>query len=289
MEDQRTQAWFNKRKGRVTGSNVGAILGMNQYKTANDVMREMVRTWHSAEREFQGNSATEWGTFNEAGAIAEYQMETGNEVTETGFHIHPEHEWLGASPDGLVSDSGLIEIKAPYGQRNKNPPAFKTLEEQEHYAAQVHIQLYCTGRKWCDFYQWAPNGTTSERVNIDHAFLEWAIPKLKEFYDLFLTEIDNKDHLEPKRKFINSAMAEKLTGEYDELTEAVDRATQRKKEILDSLILLAGEKNADICGKKLTLVDRVGSVSYAKLVKDKMPDVDLEPYRGKGSQHWRFS
>jgi len=52
---------------------------------------------------------------------------------------------------------------------------------------------------------------------------------------------------------------------------------------------LAGEKNAEICGKKLTLVDRVGSVSYAKLVKEKMPDVDLEPYRGKGSQHWRFS
>jgi len=119
--------------------------------------------------------------------------------------------------------------------------------------------------------------------------LEWAIPKLKEFYDLFLTEIDNKDHLEPKRKVINSAMAGKLTDEYDELTEAIDRATQRKKEILDSLILLAGEKNADICGKKLTLVDRVGSVSYAKLVKDKMPDVDLEPYRGKASQHWRFS
>ena len=286
---QLSTEWFEKRKSRVTGSNIGAILGLNPHKTADDVMREMVRAYHGAERDFVGNAATEWGNYNEAGAIAEYQMETGNTVKETGFHIHPEHDWLGASPDGLIGDDGVSEIKCPYGQRNKVPTSFKTFKEQDHYAAQVQFEMYCTGRSWCDFYQWAPNGSSLERVPFDPEFVEWALPVLKAFHSRYLSEIDNKDHLEPKRKFINSAMAEKLTGEYDELTEAVDRATQRKKEILDSLILLAGEKNADICGKKLTLVERVGSVSYAKLVKDKMPDVDLEPYRGKGSQHWRFS
>lgn len=287
MEQQRTEEWFKKRKGRVTGSNVGAILGLNKYKTADDVLREMVRAFHGAEREFTGNAATEWGTFNEDGAQSEYEMVTGNKVEETGFHVHPEHDWLGASPDGLVGANGVVEIKCPFGKRKGGE--FKTLSEQEHYAAQVQIEMYCTGRQWCDFYQWAPHDAMLERVDFDPLFIEWALPILSKFHERFLSEINNKEHLEPKRKQINSAMAEKLVTEYDELSEAIDRATARKKEIMDSLILLAGEKDAEICGKKLTKVERKGSVSYAKALKALAPGADLTPWTGDPSEYWRLS
>jgi len=106
MEQQRTAEWYEKRKGRVTGSNVGAILGLNPYKTADDVLRQMVREYHGYESEFQGNVATQHGQFHEAGAQVEYEMETGNKVKETGFHVHPEHDWLGASPDGIIAKKG---------------------------------------------------------------------------------------------------------------------------------------------------------------------------------------
>lgn len=287
MEKQRSGAWFEKRKGRVTGSNVGAILGLNPYKTADDVLREMVREWHGAEREFQGNQATEWGTFNEDGAIAEYQMETGNKVEECGFFVHPEHEWLGASPDGLIGADGVFEVKAPYSKIDSSE--FNPLDEQPHYAAQVQIEMACAQRTLCHFYQWSPKGTKLEEVKIDYSFLEWAIPELKSFYDRFLSEIDNKDHLEPKRKKIDSMMAEKLVQEHDELTEAVERATQRKKEILETLIELSKGRDADVCGKKLTRVQRKGAISYAKVVKDHCPDVDLAPYTGKPSEYWKLS
>lgn len=285
MEKQRSKAWFEKRKGRVTGSNVGAILGLNRYKTADDVLREMVRAWNGAEREFKGNQATEWGTFNEDGAIAEYQMETGNKVEECGFFVHPEHEWLGASPDGLIVDDGVFEVKAPYSKRDNAD--FKPLEEQEHYAAQVQIEMFCTGRTWAHFYQWSPIGTKLERVEIDPLFLEWAIPELRRFYDRFLSEIDNPEHLEPKRKQINSAMAEKLVQEYEELTEAAERANARKKEILETLILLAKERDAEICGKKLTKVERKGAVNYSKIPE--LEGVDIERYRKAGTSYWRLS
>ena len=59
MEKQRSKEWFAKRIGRVTGSNVGAILGLNPYKTADDVLREMVRAYHGAVSPRQGSPKKE--------------------------------------------------------------------------------------------------------------------------------------------------------------------------------------------------------------------------------------
>ena len=71
MIKQGTKAWLQQRVGRVTGSNVGAVLGVNPYKTPDDVIRQMVRDYHGADPEFKGNAATCWGSFNEEGAQAE--------------------------------------------------------------------------------------------------------------------------------------------------------------------------------------------------------------------------
>lgn len=287
MEKQRSKAWFQARVGRVTGSNVGAILGLNPYKTRDDVLREMVRAYHGLESEFQGNVATEHGTFHEDGAAAEYEMETGNKIQECGFF--PFEDWLGASPDGLIGDDGLAEIKCPFGQRDKNPPVFKTCKKQEHYLAQVQIELFCAERKWCDFYQWAPYGSQKERIDIDPKWLEENLPKLKEFHALYLSELDNPEHLEPKRVTIETLKADKLIQEFEELAEAIERASDRKEEVLAELVAMAKERDAIICGKKLTKVEKQGSVSYAKVVKEHCPQVDLEKYRGKPTSYWRLS
>ena len=289
MIKQGTKEWHGQRKGRVTGSNVGAILGMNPYKDADDVLRQMVREHHRVEREFQGNAATEWGSFNEAGAQAEYTMETGNKVEECGFFVHPEHDWLGASPDGLVGDDGVVEIKCPFGQRDKNPPQFKTAEDQPHYWAQMQIEMACTGRGWCDFYQWAPHGSRLETVYRDEAWLSESLPLLHDFHKRYLEELDNPGHLEPKRVEIETLKAEKLVQEYAELADAIDRAGERKKEVLAELIKMAGERDALICGHKLTKVEKRGSVSYAKALKELAPNADLSKWTGKPTTSWRFT
>ena len=107
--EQRSAEWFKVRKGRVTGSMVGAILGFNPWMSREEAMRTMVREYHGAPREFEGNVATQWGTANEDGARAEYEMITGNTVEKCGFYEHD--DWLGASPDGLIGEFGLVEIK----------------------------------------------------------------------------------------------------------------------------------------------------------------------------------
>ena len=132
MSDQLKQGseeWFNARKGRITGSRVGAILGLSPFANRDDVMREMIREHFGYEREFKGNVATDWGSEHESTAIAQYERETGNLVISTGFFAY--EDMLGASPDGLVLDNGLVEVKCPYSKK------IKPLSEQPHYIAQV--------------------------------------------------------------------------------------------------------------------------------------------------------
>lgn len=184
--EQRSEEWFNIRKGRVTGSAVGAILGIAPFANQADILRRMVRDWHKAPSEFTGNIATNWGVQNEAGALLEYEMVTGNTVEPCAFYQY-EH-WLGASPDGLVGDRGLVEIKCPFGIRYKRPPVFKTAAMQTHYYAQMQIQLFATDRDWCDFYQWTPYGDALERINRDESFLATVLPVLRNFYEKYLIE-----------------------------------------------------------------------------------------------------
>ena len=286
MAEQRSAEWFAQRIGRVTGSNVGAILGIDLNRGPEDVMRAMVRDAHGAEREFKGNVATEYGQFHEDGARAEFQMETGLSVEKAEFVTSS--DWLGASPDGYTSDGGLLEIKCPYGLRKAEAPVpFKDMAEQPHYYAQMQVQMHVTGRAHCHFFQWAPAGTRHEIIHADPAWLEKYLPVMHEFWERYKAE-DPEPHLEAKRKRIDTLEAERLVKEYDELADAADQAKERMGEIKQRLIQMAGEQNADVCGRKLTRVEKVGAVSYAKVVKDHAPDVDLEPYRGKASVSWRF-
>jgi putative phage-type endonuclease len=281
-------ALSEKRTGRITGSVAGAILGLSPFMDADDVLRRMVRDYHGAQSEFTGNVATQYGSFHEPGAIVDFQMETGFVATANeDFFIHPEHDWLGATPDGFVSDGALIEIKCPYGKRDSGE--FKSIEDQQHYYAQMQIEMACTGKQRCWFYQWSAHNSEAVCVSFDDEWFAAALPVLAAFHTRYLSELDNPDHLEAKRTIVETPLAAKLMEEYHDLAEAIDKATERKKEVLADLIVLAGARNATICGHKLTQVEREGAVSYAKALKKYAPDADLEPFRGKPTSYWRLS
>lgn len=289
--EQRSDEWFKARKGKLTGSNIGAALGVNPWKSPEDLIRQMVRDYHNSESEFTGNIATEYGTMHEPLALMDYLGKTGNLVNECGFIVHPEYDWLGASPDGLIDDDGIIEVKCPYGLRNKKGDdlVFKSAEMQQHYYAQMQIEMACSGRTWCHFYQWSRHGDYLERIDFDHEWFADHLPSLKSFYKWYLSELDNPEHLEPKVKEINTQLAKSLLDEYDHLTKTIDDSNARKKEVLAELVKLSKERDAIIYGRKLTKVERKGSVSYAKAIKEHMPDLDLAPYTGKPVEYWRLS
>lgn len=287
--EQRTPEWYAARKGRVTASNVGAILGLDPYRNADDVLRAMVREYHGAEREFTGNAATEWGTANEALAKAAFELEYGVTVEPASFVVHPEHDWLGASPDGWAGDNMIVEIKCPFGLRNDAVPSFKPISEQPHYYAQMQVQMACTGTSVCVFIQWSPAALSVTWVGFDEKWWEENFPALEYFHMNYFAEIDNQDHLKPKRKEVETVDAKRLLQEYDDTLEIIDQATERKKELLAKFVEMTNGQDGLICGRKLTKVVSQGSVSYAKVVKEHCPNVDLEPYRGKASESWRLT
>ena len=165
--EQRSEEWFAARKNLVTGSSVGAILGLDPYRDQDDVMRAMVRQYHGEHPEFLGNIATQWGITHEEEARDDFCYHTMKLVELASFVIHPTETWIGASPDGYVDSDALLEIKCPFGIRKDENPKFKSAFEQQHYMAQMQVQMFVTGRSKVYFWQWTPRGNRLEVVEYD--------------------------------------------------------------------------------------------------------------------------
>lgn len=294
---QKSAAWHESRKMRITGSRVGAILGLSPWQKPDAVIREMVRGYHGAETEFNGNPATDHGNNNEARALLCFMRESGLSVEQCGFFAYCDR--MGASPDGLTDDGGVLELKVPYGIRKGGD--FKPLEAQPHYAAQIQMEMLATGRKHAYFAQYrAPMGDPLdgdyikesmliERVEFDEGWLDANHPALDAFYQRLLAELDNPAHLEPLRVEVDTLDAQALLDEIDRLRQRQKEAAEAEKMALDNLVQLAGGKDATVCGRKLTLVKRDGAISYSKAIKELLPDADLEKWRGKPSESWRLT
>lgn len=295
QHEQGSKEWHKARIGRITGSAVGAILGLSPWQKPSDVIRAMVREYHGAESEFTGNIATDHGNMHEQRAMLAFMRETGLSVEKCGFF--PYGDRMGASPDGLTSDGGVLELKVPYSLRNGGD--FKPLADQPHYAAQVQMELLATGRTHAYFAQYrAPKGDplapdyveeaiSIERVEADPHWIDNNLDAINAFYQRYLAELDNPEHLEPPRVHIDSADAGTLLMELDAIRKRKKEDEKREKDILAELVKMAGEKNASIHGRPLTLVERKGNVQYNKIPE--LQNVDLEKYRGKGSSYWKFT
>lgn len=289
MIQQGSQEWLNQRKGRITASNVGAILRHNPYRKREDVMRAMVRDALGAPSEFDGNIATRYGNANEQNACFEFELETGLSTQEAPFVEF--EDWAGASVDRWVGDDAFVEFKAPFSLRKDPNPVFKKLREQEYYWDQVQFQSFCVKRDKFHFYQWSPHGSDWTVARADYEWRDNNIPKLRQFYAEYLHERDNNadEHLAARRVMLDSPEAHGMVREYDELVEQMAWLDERKKDLLSDMVRIAGEKDAEFAGRKLTKVVKEGAVSWAKLSKEHCPTVDTKPYRGKPSEYWRLS
>lgn len=284
--EQRSQEWFDARKGRITGSMVGAILGVDPNCTRDEAMRRMVRAYHGAPSEFVGNIATQWGITHEDEAREALEYNWGYEVKKASFVVHPYLQWLGASPDGFIGNA-VLEIKCPFGLRNDEEPKFKSANDQPHYYAQMQIQMLCTDVEKCYFWQWTPHGNDLQVVEMEGEWIDENLPKLEAFYKEFMAECDNpEDYLEDKRPTVDTPRALQMVAEYNDLQDAIARAEERKKELLESIVEMCGGENAVFGGKKLTKVEKAGAISYAKAIKELAPNANLEPWRGKPSKYW---
>lgn len=169
---QGTPAWFNARKGKLTASKFGAAAGICPYTSRHKLLRREFGI-----EKFDGNlDACRWGTANEKNAIKDYMVRTGNIVTSKGFFPHPDHDWLGGSPDGLVGDEGMIEVKCPFVNKvchTKIPPV---------YYCQINGLLEILNRQWCDYISWTPTAMKVYRVYRDPELFAYLMDRYTLFY-----------------------------------------------------------------------------------------------------------
>lgn len=164
---QRTPAWHAARRGKLTCSNLGALLGQVSYTSRKQAYRRALGL-----EQFTGNVATQWGTDNELNAIGCYMAATGNVVKPTGLHVHPDYHWLAGSPDGLVGEEGMIEVKCPfYPKRDGSSRVHNSVPH--HYWIQINALLEITGREWCDYISWTPEEYKVYRVYKDHTTFDY--------------------------------------------------------------------------------------------------------------------
>ena len=192
---QGTPEWHQLRAGKVTASRVADILAKT--KTGPSASRQNYLIELAIQRttgiiaESYSNAAMEWGTQTEPQARVAYEVNTNNFVDQVAFIDHPNIAWFGCSPDGLVSDRGLVEIKCPNSATHWE--YFKSKEPPKKYFIQMQAQMAVTGRDWCDFISFDPRMPDRSQLLIVN------VPRDPEFILFMETEI---------KQFLNEVEAE---------------------------------------------------------------------------------
>lgn len=158
MSEQRSLEWFAKRAGRITASRCKAIAAGTSSQTA----KNMIYTLRWERRNgicapTYTNGDMERGTELESAAREAYEMERLVAVKQVDFIVHPEHDFIGVSPDGLVGDDGLVEIKCPAEtSAHLHQQHIENGYYATYYKHQINLQMAVTGRQWCDVVSWYP-------------------------------------------------------------------------------------------------------------------------------------
>ena len=187
--EQRSDEWFEVKKGKFSASDANTIQALG--KGLDSLVYKKVAEIISGKDQDEYVSADmERGVENEDFARTAYEIATGNIVKQAGF-IELD-EYTGCSPDGLVGDDGLVEIKCQRGYKYVELAVTKEIDKK--YLDQMQMQMYVTGRKWCDYVCYDENFPEPLIIRIDsdpevHAKikkgLDYGIKKLQETLERF--------------------------------------------------------------------------------------------------------
>jgi hypothetical protein len=166
-----TIEWFKARLGRPTASQMWRVMAKRRdgkpSATRQSYLAELVMERRSCADKplitFGPIPALQWGIDHEPVARERYVAETGHDVSVAPFVEHPTL-YSGATPDGLVGDDGLVEIKCPYS----GVTHLRNLEGEiaPEYTYQMQWQLACTGRRWVDYVSFDPRWYAPEQITI---------------------------------------------------------------------------------------------------------------------------
>lgn len=188
--EQLSTEWFEIRRGKLTASRIADATAKTKTgwgASRKNLMAELVAerlTGTSANG--YTNAAMQWGIDVEPDARAAYEFMRDADVVEVGFIDHPHIPMSGASPDGLVGDDGMVEIKCP--QTATHIDTLLGAPVADKYIKQMQWQMACAGRQWVDFVSYDPRMPEelrlhTERVSRDDKIIAELESQAREFLE----------------------------------------------------------------------------------------------------------
>jgi putative phage-type endonuclease len=190
---QRSDSWFAARAGKATASRIADVVAKTRsgYSTsrANYAAQLVCERLTGVPADSFCSGAMQWGTDTEPMAREAYCQHMLCAVEEIGFVQHPTISMSGASPDGLIGDDGLIEIKCPNSATHID--TLLNGKVPEKYRTQMLWQMACTGRTWCDFASYDPRLPEAMQLFVQRIPRDDdAIAELEREVTAFLAEVD---------------------------------------------------------------------------------------------------
>ena len=129
-------------------------------------------------------------------ALAKYEDQKNRGTKQSGIRVSSSHPFIGASPDAIVDNELIVEVKCPYVARNeiitpKTVPFLLktednlTLDRNHNYFYQIQGQLFCTGAARCDLVVYTFKDLKCINIDRDEQFINDMVIKLQEFYNKF--------------------------------------------------------------------------------------------------------
>ena len=151
--------WMAFRAGKISASRVKDLMAKTKSgwstSRANMITKLAIERLTGSVDDGFSNGAMQRGIELEPEARNAYSFEHGVPVGEVGCVTHPKWDFVTCSPDGLVGDTGLVEIKCPTAQA-KHYSALQTGSHAKEYKWQLHHQMLVTGRSWVDAVSYDP-------------------------------------------------------------------------------------------------------------------------------------
>lgn len=152
--EQRSDDWFGARLGRVTASKVKDVMakgrsGAPSATRQNYMMQLLCERLTGKREEGFTSAAMQRGIDLEPIARSAYEFSAGVMTLETGLILHPRIDGFGASPDGLVGERGMLEIKCP--NTAQHIAVIQSSAHDSTYDWQMLAQMACADRDWVDF------------------------------------------------------------------------------------------------------------------------------------------
>lgn len=156
--EQGSDAWRMARVGKLTASRIADALRMTKTGRGADAVNYMAELITERLTGIPTDTITTkdmaWGVEHEGEARNLYAYRRGVTVGEVGFAAHPRLPMAGASPDGIVGNDGMIEIKCPRSKTHIETLLGANIDPD--YVKQMQWGMACTGSSWCDFISFDP-------------------------------------------------------------------------------------------------------------------------------------